>query len=388
MIKEALKAYGPYYVITGLMGRTKSIGVTLSETLMVLLRTVSFYALSSLLYSILRCAGTNNFGVSRAVVFLSGVVAWGVGSSIEDPNRRMGICLWQAQNFLQTLGAMMLARGILPVVPRGITYAFSLAVGIIYHFFINDHESCDPTAASLAKTFIGRDREHRSTTETKLFSSLAPGKGAFSPIDIFTGMASNLVLGFSIIQILALFRTLSGGPSAIVAGIKASAGPAFELGSFLSLLNTARAFSILSRQVTGSKRKLFPGQEFIFGCVAGLSMVRWTSTPVAMWILALAINSVVRKCEPLFWGAYSSATNTKEESSRTKMHRLASILIYGLTTATTLYALQFENHCVREGAQGFVSAMAGGQPVEHYEKLSVVLGKALGLPVLPQGLVL
>lgn len=77
-------------------------------------RTNYFLAVGAVLYSTLRGAGTALVGgPSRAVVFGSGLVAWFLGSSLEDPEKRLGILLWQAQYFFQALGGFLVSRGTL-----------------------------------------------------------------------------------------------------------------------------------------------------------------------------------------------------------------------------------------------------------------------------------
>jgi len=344
--------------------------------LRVLARAVAFYVASSFLYSFLRCSGTNLLGVSRVVVFLAGVVSWGVGSLVEDPDRRLGILLWQAQNFLQVFGTMMMTRGLFSPVHNGTTYCFALAVGILNHFFVNEPSACDPTAATLMKAFIGKNREMRSLIESRLFGFLIKDKAEFSWIDIVTGMVNNFSVGYLLLQLIATLTSLAaGGSAAVLPALKATHPSAVQLGKFLSLLNSARGLGIFFRYVFKTK-KLFPGAEFIFGAMAGLSIANWSSIPVAMWVVALAVNTLVCKYGPLVWKKGSKPVQNYPPG-------LPTTLVYSLTTATTLYALQSENHLVREGAQGFISAMAGGQDPKHYKSVSAVLGEALQIPQKP-----
>lgn len=113
------------------------------------------------LSSTLKCAGTRAVGTpSKAVVLGSNFLSWLCASSLEDPERRLSILLWQSQYFLQTLASFLVSRGMIPQIEGGATIAFSVALGILNYFFHHEPDSGNSTALGLIQAFIGKDREN------------------------------------------------------------------------------------------------------------------------------------------------------------------------------------------------------------------------------------
>jgi len=332
------------------------------------------------LYSALRCTGTNIFGPNRLVVFVSGLLAWFAGSSIEHPDKLRGILLWQSQYFLQTFAKMLMNRGILKPVNGGVTLIFALATGILNYFFRQEPENCDSTAQILFKTFAGKDRFEKGKLESLLFNNFTGKLGAFTGKDVITGAVSNFGLGYIIQQVLTFLFTIRGGFAFSWSVMKALNQTAVDLGLFLALFSAGtRGLRIVAQQVTQQKTPP-PVLDLLIGFVAGLSFTKYTSAPIASYIFALALHSLCKKLEPVLWESVKPKGDT-DPAKRAQVSKKVTSLIYAFNTAIVLYALQFENFNVLAKDQAFLSAMAGGQDQVHYSKTSKLLVKAFGIPL-------
>jgi len=291
---------------------------------------------------------------------------------------------------------LCLFRGWLPPIRHSVSYIFAASMGILNSYARHNPQHLSPMGTRITTMCFGRDKQPRNKLERWVYSKLWPDDVLSSSpdlirengwFDVICGCITKLLLGYGLFQTLTLLGTFRLGREKAIAALRSTHQNSLGFGLFFSVLGFETGLRLILKYFRKDEIKQWqsrnsqkqqdppgpiaqrfpPLYDFVTGTLAGLAMLQWSSTPISMYTLALALHAVTNhKIAPLLTGKASILP-----------------LLYGISTSIQLYCVQFENDTLREGAKDFLAALAGGQPAAYYKELSSKLQKICQLPVKP-----